>query len=726
MDEALDLPVAGAAERLLRWLTAAALALPILIFTTASWIAYGNAFSEAHERLHRTLDLMHEHAAKVLETHDLVVEQIDQLTRGLSDADVRAREPDLHARLAKIVRRLPQVSNIWVLDAIGHPLVGSIASPPPQALDLSDRDYVRAHRDGTTPRGQAYIGEVLVGRVFGRRNFQISTAREEGQGGFAGVVAVSASPSYFHDFYGDVVQGGGITTASLMRADGTVLARYPALPDDVTRRSAHGPMMRAIAQSPGRGLVKGRSDLDGVERINAYRRLPGYPIYVTVGIDRAVVIHGWLMLMASHLIFGIPATLGLVALSLVALRRTRREAMAMAALHAEAARRQDMEAQLRQAQKMEAIGRLTGGIAHDFNNLLQIILGSLDLLGRRMANGDERQRRLIENAREGATRAANLTQRLLAFSRRQPLEPKPLDANKIVSGLSELLRRTLPETIQIETVLGGGLWRTHVDAGQLENALLNLAVNARDAMPEGGRLTIETANAHLDEAYAASRVEVTAGQYVLVAVTDTGTGMSPEVMRNAFEPFFTTKEQGKGTGLGLSQVYGFIKQSGGHIALYSEAGQGTTVKLYLPRYTGTEEITEPHAAAPVQADGKTAVLVVEDEEGVRRFAVEALREIGYRVLEASGAAVALRLLADHPEVALLLSDVVMPEMDGRRLADAALKLRPDLKVVFMTGYTRNAIVHNGVLDAGTHLIGKPFTLPQLATKLDAVLKGSGA
>lgn len=713
----------GPAEHPLRLLAAAALLLPLVVFATASWIAYDRAFVEARTRLDRTLDLVHEHAVKVFETHDLVVEQANQIVLGLSDAEIKARGPELHDRLSRLGRRLPQVTNLWVLDAAGRPLVSSAISPIPATLDLSDRDYFRVHRAGAVPRGQDYVGEIIDGRALRKTAFQVSTARDTGVDAtaFAGVVAVSANPGYFRHFYGEVARGGGVTTMALMRADGAVLVRFPPISDERGRRAPAGPVMRGIAVEPERGTVEGRSDLDGVERIVAYRRLPGWAVYVTAGIDRAVVVRGWIAAMGAHLLFGIPATAGLVALSLVALRRTRREASALASLRAEVARRQEMEEQLRQAQKMEAVGRLTGGIAHDFNNLLQIILGSLDLLGRRMTNGDERLRRLVESAREGAVRAAALTQRLLAFSRRQPLDPRPLDPNKLVSGMSELLRRTLPETVRIETVLGGGLWLSRADPNQLESALLNLAVNARDAMPDGGRLTIETANAHLDEAYAARRGEVAAGQYVLLAVTDTGAGMSADVIAKAFEPFFTTKALGSGTGLGLSQVYGFAKQSGGHAALYSEVGRGTTVKLYLPRYVGAEEVAEAATADPVRAHGSTTVLVVEDEEGVRRFAVEALNELGYDVLEADCGPAALRLMAAHPEIGLLLTDVVMPDMDGRRLASEALKLRPDLKVVFATGYTRNAIVHNGVLDPGTHLISKPFTLAQIATKLDELL-----
>jgi PAS domain S-box-containing protein len=381
---------------------------------------------------------------------------------------------------------------------------------------------------------------------------------------------------------------------------------------------------------------------------------------------------------------------------------------------------------LRQSQKMEAVGRLTGGIAHDFNNMLAVVVGSLDLLGRRLS-GDERARRYIEAAGEGARRAATLTQRLLAFSRQQPLQPEMLDANRLVAGMSDLLRHSIGADIRLETVLAGGLWATHADANQLENLVLNLALNARDAMPEGGRLTIETQNAHLDERYAAEHAGVQAGQYVLVAVTDTGVGMPPEVVEKAFDPFFTTKPVGKGTGLGLSQAYGFVKQSGGHAKIYSEPGHGTTIKIYLPRHAGgaTTRIAAPARSAILPADGNTraVVLVVEDEPAVRQFSVDALRELGYAVLEADGAASALRLLDGHPEIALLFTDVVMPDVNGAKLAAEALRRRPDLKVLYTTGYTRNAVVHNGVLDPGVQMIGKPFTLDALSDKVRTVLEG---
>lgn len=398
--------------------------------------------------------------------------------------------------------------------------------------------------------------------------------------------------------------------------------------------------------------------------------------------------------------------------------------LAAATAQAEMLAREEAESRMRQMQKMESIGQLTGGIAHDFNNMLAIVIGSLDLAERRLEKDPARALKSIENAREGAQRAATLTARLLAFSRQQPLAPVALDANKLVSGMSELLHRTLGEHISVETVLAGGLWTTFVDPGQLENALLNLAVNARDAMLGGGRLTIETANGHLDEAYAASRAEVQPGQYVVVCVTDTGTGMTPAVAEQAFEPFFTTKDVGKGTGLGLSQVFGFVKQSGGHVAIYSEPNEGTTIKLYLPRHIGP--VISPHdkaipAEALPQSRPGEIILVVEDEQRVRHFAVDALRELGYTTLSASNGVEGLDLIRQRPRLSLLLTDIIMPGMNGRKLADEAKLILPDLPVLYTTGYTRNAVVHNGMLDPGVSLLAKPFTIAQLARRVRSLL-----
>ncbi|MGA0600260.1 PAS domain-containing protein [Caulobacter sp. KR2-114] len=387
----------------------------------------------------------------------------------------------------------------------------------------------------------------------------------------------------------------------------------------------------------------------------------------------------------------------------------------------------EAEAALRQSQKMETVGQLTGGVAHDFNNLLQIVTGNLDTLLRRLPEDSPRLRRAAENAMTGAQRAVTLTQRLLAFSRRQPLAPKPTDLNRLVSSMSELLHRTLGETIDVETVLAAGAWPVEIDANQLENAILNLALNARDAMDDGGKLTIETGNTYLDREYAGSNMEVAPGQYAMISVSDTGSGMSPETLLRVFEPFFTTKEVGRGTGLGLSMVYGFVKQSGGHVKVYSEVGVGTTVKIYLPRLVGAEAVAD-EVQAPLAPEGTRdeTILVCEDDDDVRAYSVEMLRELGYRVLEAHDGPSALRLLQrQEGRVDLLFTDVVLPGgMTGAVLAREARALRPDVKVLFTTGYARNAIVHHGRLDPGVELLTKPFAYADLAARVRDLLDGA--
>jgi PAS domain S-box-containing protein len=381
------------------------------------------------------------------------------------------------------------------------------------------------------------------------------------------------------------------------------------------------------------------------------------------------------------------------------------------------------EAQLRQAQKMEAVGQLTGGIAHDFNNMLAVVIGSLGLVTRRLAKGDTDVSRLAESALESATRAASLTHRLLAFSRQQPLNPEAIAANRLVSGMSELLARTLGETIRVETALDPALWPAQADPHQLESAVLNLAVNARDAMPEGGVLTIRTANVEIGERDARLHPGVAPGRYVTIAVADTGIGMKPEIAARAFEPFFTTKEVGKGTGLGLSQVYGFVQQSGGHVLIDSTLGHGTAVRLYLPRSHPDAEAKAPRRSLePNMSDEAATILIVEDEPAMRQLAIEALGELGYRVLEADSAATALKTLQAHPEIDLMFTDFVMPAMNGAKLVEMARLQRPDLRVLFTTGYTRDAAVQNGMLEAGVELLGKPYTIDQLSTKILEVLR----
>jgi PAS domain S-box-containing protein len=387
--------------------------------------------------------------------------------------------------------------------------------------------------------------------------------------------------------------------------------------------------------------------------------------------------------------------------------------------------RKASEEQLRHASKMEAIGRLTAGIAHDFNNLLTVVLGNLELAQRQ--NEQEPLARILDNATRGARRAAVLTERLLAFSRRKPLEPKLLNANALVDGMTDLLRRTLGETITVRTRTADDLWLIEADPTELETAILNLAVNARDAMPKGGDVIVETANVELDEAFAPLDVEVKPGPYVLISVTDTGTGMPSEILRQVFEPFFTTKPDGHGTGLGLSQVYGFVKQSGGHVKLYSEPNRGTTVKIYLPK--SDAQTGEYRTADPDQRSGQVpvalpdeAVLVVEDDDDVRAYTVTSLRNLGYAVFEASDAGSAVQILKREPSIRLLLTDLGLPGgMDGKALALRARSIRRDLQVLITTAYAGNVLVHEGRLDRGIDLLSKPFTLSGLANRVRQML-----
>jgi PAS domain S-box-containing protein len=385
------------------------------------------------------------------------------------------------------------------------------------------------------------------------------------------------------------------------------------------------------------------------------------------------------------------------------------------------------EEQLRQSQKMEAVGQLTGGLAHDFNNLLTGITGSLELLQTRVAQGRLSEVDRYVSAAQGASkRAAALTHRLLAFSRRQTLEPKPTDANRLVAGMEELIRRTLGPSVRLEVIAAGALWSTLVDPNQLENALLNLAINARDAMPDGGRLTIETGNTWLDDRSARQR-DLPRGQYVSVSVSDTGSGMAPDVVERAFDPFFTTKPIGVGTGLGLSMIYGFARQSGGQVRIYSEIGQGTTVRLYLPRHLGVDETDtddQRHAGdGPPRAQQGETVLVIDDEPTVRMLVAEVLADFGYAAIEAADGASGLRILESSRRVDLLISDVGLPGgLNGRQVADAARLLRPGLKVLFITGYAENAVLSHGHLDAGMHVLTKPFSMEGLARRIRESMK----
>jgi len=396
------------------------------------------------------------------------------------------------------------------------------------------------------------------------------------------------------------------------------------------------------------------------------------------------------------------------------------------ALAQEGLQRREAEDMLRHSQKMDAIGQLTGGVAHDFNNLLTIISGNLEIADRSLKSWGETTRdrlaRAIANAASGAQRAAMLTQRLLAFARRQPLDPKVSNVNQLIGGMADFFKRTLGENIELDIKGGAGLWPVEVDPSQMEAAILNLVVNAKDAMAGKGRLTVETSNTFIDASYSQLNAAVPVGEYVQIVVSDTGRGMSREVQEKAFDPFFTTKESGQGTGLGLSQVYGFVKQSGGHIKINSEIGEGTTVRVYLPRAQAAAAIEENDGAPVVGGSGSESILVVEDEADVRSYLVETLRDLNYRVMEAPDGTAALALYDSDPfRVDLLLTDIVMPGMNGRQLARELQDRLSSLKVLFITGYSGDAVVHRGRLDSGVSLLQKPLTQAMLATKIRDML-----
>jgi signal transduction histidine kinase/ActR/RegA family two-component response regulator len=701
-------------------LAVAALLLPVLVLCGGAWLAWQSVLRDARQGLDRALAVSTEQATKVLDTHMLVAARVNDLVGGLDDAAIRAHEPPLRDQIVAMIRPFPQVTAVIVSNSDGQALLSTPHYPVDPGTTFADRDYFLALRDG---HRSPFISATVTGSQTGQSAFSVARRKGDDPRQFQGVILVLVSPRYFETFDRSLFNDSADYTAGLYREDGALLARYPSTPDlAFPAAKPNTLLMTAIARDPVSGMVRGEA-VDGVARVIAYRKLDAYPVYVTVGRSWHSIVVAWRNLMATHLIFGIPATMALFALSLLAARRARRESATLAALQAEIRRREQAEDALRQAQKMEAVGRLTGGIAHDFNNHLTVISSNVELLKRRLPENAAGLVRLADAAMHGVRRAATLTQRLLAFSRQQTLDPEPLDAGQLVSGMLDLLRRTLGESVVIETAAASGLWLTRIDANQLESALLNLAVNARDAMPRGGKLTIETANAALDESYVARHAELTAGQYVMIAVRDTGIGMSPDVQARVFEPFFTTKPFGQGTGLGLSMVYGFVAQSGGHIRIDSAPGAGTTIRLYLPRYVQQPSPLAVTRNAAVRAHGAAeTVLVVEDDDTVRNAAVEALREIGYQVLEAPDAMEAFRLIADRGGIDLLFTDVGLPGgVNGRALADAAHNINPALKVLFTTGYTRDATLKSGTLNGDVHFLAKPFSLQQLEAKVREVL-----
>ncbi|MDT4739917.1 hybrid sensor histidine kinase/response regulator [Bradyrhizobium sp. WYCCWR 12699] len=696
----------------LRWLwisLAASVIAPALVFAYAAYAAYQDAFELADERIERSLEVSAEQALRVFRSINVTLDSIDQITRGKTDSTIKDSGAELSERLKQFAHTFPDISSIWVLDRNGDALLSSLFFPVPPAFNAPERSHLKAE---LAQSEEAYIGRVVGISLTGAILFPVSKRRHDSSGTFNGYTLISVLPSAFENLYA-TLRGKSSASFALIRDDGAVLARHPiaARPGIVLDPSSG--FGQLIKNNPEGGRYTTVSNVDGLERRFAVRKLAGLPVYVSSSMETSEIRSAWLRQVGGYLAIGAPA-LALVCFFIVLTARS------TAAFYAEAERRETLEQEMRRSQRIEAVGQLTGGIAHDFNNLLTIIIGNLQMASRRVT--DEKPKALIENAQKGALKAAELTKRLLAFSRKQALDPRPVDLNRLVQNLTDMLARTLGETISIETNLAPDLWEAQADLTELESAVLNLALNARDAMPNGGTLILETSNASLDEQFSASSDQLNAPQYVSISVKDTGIGMAPEVADKAFEPFFTTKPPGTGTGLGLSQVYGFVKQSDGDVRINSTPGAGTTVTIYLPRRKDASEPERKEQAigGVPRGDGER-VLVTEDDEGVRQFVTDTLVELGYEVMQAQDGSAALNVLATS-QVDLLLTDVVMPGINGRALAVEAQRRRPGLKVLYMTGYSRDAIVHQGRLDPGVSLIQKPFTQSDLAQRVRSVLE----
>jgi signal transduction histidine kinase/ActR/RegA family two-component response regulator len=692
--------------RLLQWMMAASLALPLALFVVASAVSWVSTNQTADREIERTLDVAHEHALKVFETIDRSLSEITEIIRGIPDQGIVSREQRLHERLKAVVVSLPQVKSTWIFDASGHALVNSLVVPAPE-IDFSDRDYYKAHVAGDIG---TYIGEALKPRppYQGAPFFGVSRSRPSEDGSFAGVIHASVFPEYFENYYARIGREPGSFFA-LGRADGAVLARFPTTDSEV--RLEHGASIwKLIAANPATGLVTVTSQADGIERRLGYRRLAEYPIYVSAGLETSAIRDRWYSTMSQHLIFGAPATALLLSLLALALRRTR-------TLYVEAAKRLEAEEALRHGQRLEALGQLTGGVAHDFNNLLTVIRASVDLL-RRPDLPEPRRQRYIEAISDTVTRAARLTGQLLAFARRQTLKPEVFDVGRSVQMLSEMIRTLIGSRIEIVTLGPDEPCFVNADASQFETAIINMAVNARDAMDGQGRLTIAVGMAaSLPNAAPLSQNPY---GYVAVAVADTGTGIPPDQIGRIFEPFFTTKQVGQGTGLGLSQVFGFARQSGGEVVVASDGGVGSTFTLYLPRSAGGRTSPQmPATDSAAIAGSGMSVLVVEDNADVGKFTTDALTELGYTARLVGTATHALEeLAAGADRFDIVFTDVVMPGMTGIELAQEIRRRHAGLPVVLASGFS-HVLSEQG--SHGFELLQKPYSIEQLSGVLHRVV-----
>ncbi|WP_162305869.1 hybrid sensor histidine kinase/response regulator [Oleisolibacter albus] len=663
----------------------ASILVPGLACIGAGWVSWRQLRAEAENRALTTVSMLHEHAQKVFEINEVMLDWLDQRLQRLSWAEIAA-SPVVHQDMMRVKGTSRQISSMLVVDPAGRMVANTRRFPLEGPVDMAERDFFLAARDNI---GKAYVGAPVVGHLSQLPILNIGRARSSPDGQFNGVIAVAVLTSYFTDFYGKVLQSPRDSVA-LIRADGSMLARVPDVAGMPARLGPSVPLMQQIGKTD-RGVYRAVSAIDGVERLYAYRRVGDLPVYVSCGLDLRAFRQIWYRNLALFCFFALLAAAGLFSVALLALRRTRREQAVLAALAAEVKRREGVEAQLLQAQRMEAIGQMTGGVAHDFNNLLQALNGCLEMVERRVQ--DPQVTGLVRAGIDTVERGARLVRHLLAFARRQPLAPEAVDLASRIRGMRDLLDRSLRTDIRVDLDLPADLWPLLADPIQLELAILNLAVNARDAMPQGGLLRLSAANVTLTPGDQPDGLDGEAadglmGDFVRLTVTDTGTGMPPEVQARAFEPFYTTKEVGQGSGMGLSMVYGFVRQSGGGVQLSSRPGSGTSVVLLLPRSPRPPEPSLAEAPAATRPGNSGTVLLVEDDAAVGIAVEDMLAAAGHQVHRVLSGTAALSVLDQRRPVDLVLSDVMMPGgLTGLDLAREIRRTRPDLPVILMTGFS---------------------------------------
>ena len=711
---------AASTVRPLRVLRTLCIALPAFLFLLLAILSWPARVADAEANLRAASDIALQHANAVFATHELVSRHVRDLIAGMSDADIAAAAPRLRDDLVDVIRDQPQIEDIFILDRHGLAIMAARTFSKAIGRDYSDRSYFQAERE----RDQLFVSERLVGKADSLPFFAVATRRPSPDGSFAGVIDAAVAPGIFDTFWKRLKTELGLPDGyafGLIRADGRMLARFPEglrpLSDQGTASSG---FTAAVALAPEDGLYKDISSSDGRYRYVSYRRLARLPLYVTASVSRLDIAVSWLSDLAMPLAIGIPATVCLVGMAGVALRRAMAAADAYAQADIEAERRAAAEAALRHSQKLEAVGQLTGGIAHDFNNLLTAIMGSLELIGRSAAD-PKRVAQLAAAGLEAAKRGATLTASLLAFSRRQSLMPEIVDVNALIRGFP-LAQRAIGEAVRLELDLDGSEPHCRADAAQLEAAVLNLAINARDAMPRGGVLRIATRRVTLGAGALVGNPDAEPGDFIAVTVSDTGSGMTPEVLARATEPYFTTKSVGRGSGLGLSQVYGYVRQSRGHLAIDSAPGSGTSVTLYLPLAVAAAPVAASPPPVPTAGVASATIMLVEDEPAVRETIRQGLLEAGCHIILAGNGVEALALLeaGGHPD--LLITDVVMPGgVNGLEVARRAKVIDPGIRVLLVSGYAAPALAAHGVGPDEFEMLNKPFTAGQLQERVSAML-----